>query len=512
MCRHRWPAVDGAVLMRLRRRNDAGSTVLEVALIGTTLFLFITGFITYALAQASDNAGVNAAREGARAAALNALCADAYVGSSTVDGTGCPTTPSAAYTAVQTAVLNKLGGLVVGTPQVFVTCLSGSSSNTLTPKPCNSSVVPDVDLVEVTVQWTREASNPISGKSTHSDYATATIQDSGKGSADTTACLANATVAPSSVPLAGQSPNTLSADVLVTIYTNGFCASPLSITFQTGPGNGDGSTGQVGPTQMQVAPNGTDFTYTIPQAQYIWDPGQYLIGVTDNLGNRITFVAQPQVTVTGTQCQFVSASLSPSSVIIAGGASSGVLSQPFTLSLTTTSGCQAVSAQFNPGGSSSQSVVMQGTAPNYSLTVSPGDPTPLQWTPGLKAFSFTDVSGGNVPLRNEQSVNLNVTTQCAITVTLNPAAVNLSGGNNLKSNVTVTATPALGADCSGLALTYAYSGGTSTQPMVLQTSGVYQYTISKNANPWAVNTYPITFSSNNSPSITTSPPTILTVN
>jgi hypothetical protein len=265
---------------------------------------------------------------------------------------------------------------------------------------------------------------------------------------------------------------------------------------------------------MQAMPNGTDFTFTIAKAQYLWDSGTYLVSVTDSNGNRITFVAQPQITVTGADCQFVSASLNPSSVIIAGGSSPGALSQPVTLSLTTTSGCQTISTQFSPGGSSPQSTAMSGTAPNYTLTLSPAAlPLPLQWTTGLKAFSFTDVTNGNQPLRNEQSVNLNVTLLCGITVTLNPNPVQHSnGGNNLKSNVTVTATPAVGADCTGLTVTYTSSGGSSTQPMVLQPSGVYQYTIQKNNDTWTVGTYPMTFASFNNPAIVTSPPTQLTVN
>jgi len=500
--------------MRRPRRDERGSTVIEMAIVASVLFSMLLGMVTFALVQASDNSGTKAAREGARSASLNVFCADAYSTSTTLDSTACPTAPSAAYTAVLTSVTRRLGGLVAGTPTVAVTCLWGSAPASpppypLDPKPCNASVVPDVDLVRVTVTWTRLASNPISHASTHTDSATATIQGSGKGSSDTSACLANATVSPSTVALAaGTPPTSLTAGVTVTVYTNGFCATPLTIGFGTGT---DLGTSQVS-SPMQVMPNGTDFTFSITAAQYRWDAGTYLVTVTDFNGNRITFVAQPQITVTGADCQFVSASVSPSSAIIATGSSPGPLSQPVTLSLTTTSGCQTISAQFNPGASPAQSVNMSGTAPNYTLTISPAIPLPLQWTTGLKAFSFTDVTDGNAPLRNEQSVNLNVTLLCGITVTLNPNPVTHSNGGNLKSDVTVTATPATGADCTGLTVTYSYAGGTSTQPMALQGSGVYQYTISKNANNWSVATYPMTFASYNNPAVVTAPPTQLTVN
>jgi len=223
-------------------------------------------------------------------------------------------------------------------------------------------------------------------------------------------------------------------------------------------------------------------------------------------------VAQPQITVTGVQCQFVSASLNPASVVIAGTSSPGPLSQPVTLSLTTTTGCSRVSTQFSPGGSSSQSLDLSGSAPHYSLPL----PAALSWSTGLKAFSFTDEGeddDGGTPLRNEQAVNLNVSLLCGATVTLNPNPVTHKGGGNLSSDVTIAATPAVGADCFGLTVTYSYSGGSSTQPMTLQPSGVYQYTISKNANNWTVGTWPMTFASTNNPAVGTSPnPVDLTVN
>jgi Flp pilus assembly protein TadG len=504
-------AANGALRVN-RRRDERGSTALEMAIIGTTLFSMFLAFLTYAIAQAGDNAGVNAAREGARVATLDVRCADAYPGSTTYDATTCTTSPSAAYTSIVTAVTKKLAGLVAGTPSVAVTCLWGASSssplaNPLDPKPCNASVVPDVDLVRVTVTWSREATNPITGSATHSDSASMTIQGSGTGTSDPSACLANATVTPSTVSLVtpvppGGSNLTPGTSVAVTVTTNGFCASPLTIAFQTGVANTTG--------QMQVLPDGTDFTFSIGATDDLWVPGTYLFVVTDANGNPITFVAQPQITVTGAQCQFVSASLSPASVVINGSSSPGQLSQPVNLSLTTTSGCTAVSTQFTPGGSSSQSLAMTGSAPNYSLPL----PTALTWSTGLKAFTFTDNSDDDgVPLRNEQAVNLNVSLLCGATITLNPNPVSHKGGGNLSSDVTVTATPAVGANCFGLTLTYNFAGGSSTQPMTLQSSGVYQYTISKNADNWTVGTWPMTFTSTNNPAVGTSPsPVDLTVN
>jgi hypothetical protein len=499
--------------MRVNRRcTEEGSTVVEVALVALVVFAFLIGMVTFALVEASDNAGTNAAGEGARVAILNTMCADAYAASTTDNAAACTTLPSPAYTGIVNAVTHKLGGLVIGTPQVAVTCLWGAASssppaNPLDVKPCDGAVVPDVDLVRVTVTWTRVAANPLASTTTQHDSATLTIENSGSGSTDTTACLANATVTPNTAALDSTTPPgtagylTSGTQVVVTVYTNGFCATPLTIGFNTGVTNPS--------MQMTPLPNGTDFTFTINADDYQWQPGTYLFVVKDLKGNPITFVAQPQFTVTGPQCQFVSANLTPGSVVIAGASSPGLLSQSVLLTLTTTNACRGISAQFDPGSSPAQSLAMGGTAPNYFLAL----PPTLSWSTGLKPFTFTDEGDGNIPLRSEQSINLNVSLLCGLSsVTVKPDPVK-HNGTSLKSDVTVTGTPATGADCSGLSMTYAYSGGTATVPMVPQSSGVYQYTILSGANTWSVGTYTMTFASTDNPAVGTSPnPVTLQVN
>jgi TadE-like protein len=497
------------VLVTAHRRDERGSGVLEMAIVAFALFTLVLGLVTYAIVQASDNAGINAAREGARAASLDVQCADAYPGSSTLDVTACPTTPSASYNAIVAAVTKRLAGLVKGVPQVTVACLWGAPSppaNPLDVKPCDASVVPDVDLVRVTVTWTREATNPVTHASTHADSATMTVQGSGHGSSDPGSCLPTATVSPSTAALQtspGPSHLASGTTVTVTVDTNGYCATPLTIAFNTG---------EVQPSAPMVPlPDGTDFTFTINANDYEWDAGTYLFVLTDSNGNTIAPVPQPQLTVTGTPCQFVSAALSPASAVIAGTSSSGPLSQQVTLTLTTTAGCQLVSAQFDPGASPAQSMGMYGNAPSYVLVLQTTALPTLLWSAGVHAFTFTDVTAG-APLRNEQAVNLTVSLQCGATVTVNPNPVKRQG-SSLKSNVVVTATPAVGADCSGLTMTYTYPGGSAAEPMVLQGSGVYQYTINSSANSWTVGTFPMTFASNNSPAVGTSPtPVVLTVN
>jgi hypothetical protein len=109
------------------RRAEDGSTVVEVAIVALVVFAFLIGMLTFALVEASDNAGTNAAGEGARVAILNTMCADAYAASTTDNASACTTLPSPAYTSIIQAVTQRLGGLVIGTPTVAVTCLWGAA-------------------------------------------------------------------------------------------------------------------------------------------------------------------------------------------------------------------------------------------------------------------------------------------------------------------------------------------------------------------------------------------------
>src|SRR4029077_2782517 len=116
----------------------------------------------------------------------------------------------------------------------------------------------DVDLVRVSLTWTREATNPVTHASTQTDSATMTVQGSGQGSSAPGACRATATVSPTTAVLQNSPGPSLLASgttVTVTVDTNGFCATPLTVGFNTG---------EVQPTsQMSPLPDGTDFSFTI---------------------------------------------------------------------------------------------------------------------------------------------------------------------------------------------------------------------------------------------------------
>ena len=92
-----------------RTRGERGAVVLEFAIVAPILFLFMFVLADFALAELSDSAGSNAAREGARVGILH------------YDGAHVPGSPN--NTEIVDAVTAKLAGNVRGTPTVVVRCL-----------------------------------------------------------------------------------------------------------------------------------------------------------------------------------------------------------------------------------------------------------------------------------------------------------------------------------------------------------------------------------------------------
>jgi hypothetical protein len=465
--------------------------MVELALVSTTLFALIFGLLTFVLVEASDVSGTNAAREGARQATLNYSCADVHF--------GC-TNPNPALSAVTASVVSKLGSLVVGSPTISVTCFDGSATP-LVVKNCDPSViVPDIDLVRVSVTWTRMSSTAFGTSSTHTDTATMSIQGSGQGTSDATACIVtSASVNPTTASIGpGQTSGPLwpsTAQVTITANTNSLCPS-LYVSFPTGS-----SPDQSSPKPMVSGINGA-FTDTINASDYNWEAGTYNVTFSDGV-NPYSISPTPTITITSAVCSITAASVNPSAALLSGQSPSG-LTASVTLSVTTSAGCVHVTTSFTPNSSPTPtSVAMTGSAPNFSLTIGPND---FSWTPGAKQFTFTDADTGKV-LQTPQSVILQVATACAISVTLSPSSM---AHNNIQA-VAVSASPVQGADCTGLQITYAYkNNGSASASLTLQPSGVYTYTIPSSTG-WTKGTWTVTFSSNNTSAVTTSPSPIYEV-
>jgi len=152
-----------------RTRDDRGTAVIEMAFVGPLLILFLIGSLQVGLVVIGNAAASAAARDGARTASIHYECADNNSGSQ------CTTTPTTNLTTITNAVLARLNGLVkTSTVTVAVKCRQGSATGTIIN--CDrATVLPDVDIVEVTVQWKHIGGTPFVADNLHTSIARAVI-------------------------------------------------------------------------------------------------------------------------------------------------------------------------------------------------------------------------------------------------------------------------------------------------------------------------------------------------
>ena len=117
-------------------------TVVEAAFAIPILFLFVMGLIDLGMWTLNDNQATNAARDGARAGVISYLLAD-------VPG-------SDDHDAIVEKIESQLPGRDIGPGDISVRCVLPNGNAT----PC-STARPDVDRIEVSVDWTWSLVTPI---------------------------------------------------------------------------------------------------------------------------------------------------------------------------------------------------------------------------------------------------------------------------------------------------------------------------------------------------------------
>ena len=290
---------------------------MEFALLAPLLFLMMFALADFALAELSDTAGANAAREGARVGIL-------YYDGAHAAGPN--------KTKITDAVTAKLAGNVKGTPTVVVRCLEeggtarpgGGSCSTVSGNPVDVGE----DLIEVSVTWTRKGD--ITGlipNSTRTDRAVMTIVGTppvGSSGPPTTVCeLTDGSATPASVVRNGGTIPDVTFEV--TVNDAGLCGTPLlNLT-------GVGTLG----VETMVSTSATTFEYTIPSGQGSWTAGTKTFTASANGGSvtrDISFeVLDPAV------CLITSASASPSAVTQSGGTLSAAVT--FTVAVSDAGVC-----------------------------------------------------------------------------------------------------------------------------------------------------------------------------
>lgn len=484
--------IDRAGLLTVRRRarpagrDERGATIVEFAVVSIVLFALFFGMVGLCLVEIGDSVGTNGAREGARQASLSYLCADAQSpGGTAYTGCSANSGPGDAYTAIRAAAVTRLVGLVA-TPQVTVQCLDGSTT-LQTPKRCDQSITPVVDLVRVTLRWTQLWPTPFVA-TTHSSSATVQIV----GRAPTTAPPPACQVTSSAFGLGANNPNPVT---IAGGATSGPLVQAVAVTANTSEGC-DGlylsyrnSSGTV--TSAPIAMLGTEPSFSLTlAASLVWTADTYSITFTDGAGATLPSIAPALriVVSSAASCTVTASSVAPSAARLANGATTqGYLADPEAIGVTTNGSCPSLIASFDTGVSQVGGLAMTPVAGGFSLTVGA---SAYAWTTGVKVVSFS-MAGGPVA----GTATLSVSAGCALRFEVDGplgapvAGVRVTGSKSgtLASSLTLKATPTVSGCFAAVSFGFT-TGNTHVVTVVNQAAGVYQLAVPANAYVWSVGT------------------------
>lgn len=350
----------------LRARGERGTVLIEFAVVFPILMLLFLALVDFALAELSDSAGSNAAREGGRVGILYFDGAAGTTGST-----------NANYLKISAAVSEKLAGNVKATPTVTVRCLNPDG----TPRPSSgscSTVSGDAieagrDFIEVSVTWNRKGGiTGFVGTGFRTDKAVMRIvgtPPTGSAGPPPTCTISSSSATPPSVIHSGGEIPGITFQVRVSAVAN--CGNPL-LAFPP-------EAGYLG-AQTMLLVSGNTFEFPMPAGQGSWTAGTKTVTATANGGSTtqaITFtVVDPIV------CLITATSASPNTVT----QTSGTLSSPivFTVTVSSLAACGTPTLTFpgaagyaspqpmSPAGGNDFSFTLpttQGSWPSLTYTV-----------------------------------------------------------------------------------------------------------------------------------------------
>jgi Flp pilus assembly protein TadG len=403
--------------MRLRRaRGERGAALVEFAFVAPALFLMMFGLVDFALAELSDAAGANAAREGARVGVL-------YYD-------GAHTSGSANHTKIVDAVRSKLAGTVVGTPTVVVRCLNADGTPRSGGGSCSTvsgdAIEPGSDLIEVTVTWTRKGGiTGFIGSPTRTDKAVTRIVGTPPAGAPSppTCTLSAGSASPN--PVVRDGAGDLPAITFsVTVSDPALCGAPLlDLPAQSA----------YGAAQPMSSPGGNVYSFTMPAGQGTWTAGTKTAVATANGGSvshTISFtVNDPSV------CLITSGTASPSSVSQTGGTlSSAVL---FTVVVSDVAVCGTPTLTFPPQAAYPGPRTMAAAGGNsftWTLPVGQGSWTSQTYT------MVANANGGATATIPVVVSDAPVCTLSNLTVSPSTASVKKNGQEDIETTVTIRVT------------------------------------------------------------------------
>lgn len=263
-------------------------------------------------------------------------------------------------------------------------------------------------------------------------------------------CVASLAMVPN--PVALGSATTLVSNVTATVTTTGVCGT-LQLAYTT-PGDG---------TARTVAVAGG--TATIPGSTGQWAAGTVTVEVRETATLRV--VGSASLTVTPfVACAVTAVTPNPTSVTMSG----SNLSQPVTVTVSTTGSCSALELRYNRSTGDPEQIRTLGSGPSYSVTI-PAASGP--WQAGVVQLRVHQV--GN-PTAFATTGTLTVIGPCAVSgVSPSPSPVTRGPNERLSSPVTVTVQTT--GSCAGLRLRYTPTNANSTVTPSLQPAANGQWTL-----------------------------------
>lgn len=409
-------------MRRLRARGERGAVIVEFAVVIPILMLLLLGLADFALAELSDSAGSNAAREGARVGIL-------YYDGAHVAG-------SANHTKISAAVTKKLANNVKGTPTVTVRCLNPDG----TPRPSSgscSTVSGDAievgrDFIEVTVIWNRKGGiTGFVGSGVRTDRAVMRIvgtPPTGGAGAPTCTFTASA-AAPSTVVQTSGTIPAITFTATVSAVAN--CGTPL-LTFPAEaayPG-----------AQTMALVSGNNFTFTMPSGQGSWTAGTKTVTATANGGaatQAITFVVNnPSV------CLITAGLATPTTATQTAGKLPAI---QFDVTVSSTATCGTPSLTFPAQAAyGAPQTMVGGGGNNFTFPMPASQGT---WTAGTYTIVASAAGGAtrNITLIVSDPP---VCTLSNLTISPSTASVKKTGQEEILTTVTITVTRSSTSVCA----------------------------------------------------------------
>jgi Flp pilus assembly protein TadG len=451
-------------LQRTRRaRGERGAVVIEFAIVVPVFFLIVLALADFALAELSDTAGSNAAREGARVGVL-------YYDGAHIVG-------SANHTKISAAVTKKLANNVKGTPTVTVRCLSSDG----TPRPGGScstvagdTIDPGHDLIEVTVQWARKGGfSPFVKSGTRTDKAVMRIvgtPPTGSSPPPPACSFAASSANPAS---AVQSSGDLPAITFqATVNDASACGNPL-LTFPA-------ESGYAGAQTMTLV-SGNSFTFTMAAGQGAWAAGTKTVTATAAGGaatQGITFVVNDPST-----CLITAGAATPASTTQTGGDLPAIV---FSVTVSNLAVCGTPTLTFpaQAAYAGAQPMTSAGGL-GFTFTMPAGQGT---WT------AATSPVTANANTRATRAIGLVVSDApvCMLSnlvISPSSAPVKKTGQKEIQATVTFTVTRSSTTSCAAPTVTVTPGASGSapdlTSPQPMSCSGVTcTYVVPSGAQDW----------------------------